>query len=59
MAEGFGAHLLSQPELVSDMVHSAFSSSGLPVSIKIRIHKDIKYVPCHVDGHSVHHFAVH
>ena len=42
MAEGIGAHLISKPELVCDMVQSARSRSGLPVSIKIRVHKDLR-----------------
>ena len=42
MAEGIGAHLISKPELVYDMVQSARSRSGLPVSIKIRVHKDLR-----------------
>ena len=42
MAEGIGAHLISKPELVCDMVRSARSRSGLPVSIKIRVHKDLR-----------------
>ncbi len=42
MAEGYGADLISKPELVCEMVRCASSRSGLPVSIKIRVHKDLK-----------------
>lgn len=42
MAEGYGAYLINHPELVSEMVKFASSQSGLPVSIKIRVHKDLK-----------------
>ena len=43
MAEGYGAHLLSKPELVKDMVRTASSQSGLPISIKIRVKRDLRY----------------
>ena len=42
MAEGYGCYLLSQPELVCEMVRGAASRSGLPVSIKIRVKKDLR-----------------
>ena len=42
MAEGYGAHLIKHPELVADMVKQAKSRCGLPVSVKMRIHKDLK-----------------
>ena len=44
MAEGYGAHLIKHPELIADMVTQASSRSGLPVSIKIRIHNDLRSV---------------
>ena len=44
MAEGYGAHLIKHPELIADMVSQASSHSGLPVSIKIRIHNDLRSV---------------
>ena len=44
MAEGYGAHLIKHPELIADMVSQADSRSGLPVSIKIRIHNDLRSV---------------
>ena len=43
MSEGYGAHLISHPELVADMIQQACSRSGLPVSIKIRVHQDLRY----------------
>ncbi|XP_064400045.1 tRNA-dihydrouridine(20a/20b) synthase [NAD(P)+]-like isoform X2 [Halichondria panicea] len=42
MADGYGAQLMSEPELVTDMVRQAKSRSGLPVSVKMRIHKNLK-----------------
>ena len=44
MAEGYGAHLIKHPELIADMVSQASSRSSLPVSIKIRIHNDLRSV---------------
>ena len=44
LAEGYGAHLITHPELVTDMISQARSRSGLPVSIKIRIHSDLRSV---------------
>jgi len=44
LAEGYGAHLIKHPELVADMISQAGSRSGLPVSIKIRIHSDLRSV---------------
>ncbi|EDO46952.1 predicted protein [Nematostella vectensis] len=39
--ERYGAHLINQPELVKDMVRQTKSRvTGIPVSIKIRIHQD-------------------
>ena len=41
MQEGYGAHLIKQPDLIQDMVQQAKSRvNDLPVSIKIRIDKD-------------------
>ncbi|XP_062509240.1 tRNA-dihydrouridine(20a/20b) synthase [NAD(P)+]-like [Corticium candelabrum] len=42
MHEGYGAHLIQQPELVRDMVHQTSNRTNLPVTIKIRIHNDLK-----------------
>ena len=43
LQEGIGAALLKQPETIKSMVQSAKSRSGdLPVSIKIRIAKDLR-----------------
>ena len=44
MAEGYGAHLIKHPDLLSDMVVQAKRRSGLPVSVKLRIHDNLKYV---------------
>ena len=43
LAEGYGAALLHNPELIADMVAQARACSSLPVSIKIRIHTDLRY----------------
>jgi tRNA-dihydrouridine synthase 4 len=42
MAEGYGAHLIKHPDLLSDMVVQAKRRSGLPVSVKLRIHDNLK-----------------
>ncbi|XP_073228717.1 tRNA-dihydrouridine(20a/20b) synthase [NAD(P)+]-like isoform X2 [Porites lutea] len=43
MQEGYGAKLISSPELIQDIVKQSVSRvPGLPVSIKIRIHDNIK-----------------
>ncbi|MFT7799236.1 tRNA-dihydrouridine(20a/20b) synthase NAD(P)+-like [Arapaima gigas] len=45
MAEGYGACLINKPELVSDMVRQVrhqVENPNYTVSIKIRIHKDLK-----------------
>ena len=42
MSEGYGSHLIKHPELVADMVRQAVSRTSLPVSIKIRIHQDLR-----------------
>lgn len=43
LSSGYGAALIKQPELVADMVQQARVRCNLPISIKIRIHKDIRY----------------
>jgi len=46
MQGGYGAQLLKSPELVRDMVRQARSRTGnLPVSIKIRVDKDLRCAP--------------
>ena len=47
MAEGYGAHLIDHVDLLADMVQQAKRRSSLPVSIKIRIHSNLKYMICH------------
>lgn len=42
MSEGYGAHLIRTPELVADMVQQARARTSLPISIKIRIHTDLR-----------------
>lgn len=42
MGKGYGAFLIRRPELVADMVRQARSQSGVPISIKIRIHEDLR-----------------
>ena len=42
LSAGYGAALIKQPELVADMVQQARTRSNLPISIKIRIHCDIR-----------------
>ncbi|XP_042671453.1 tRNA-dihydrouridine(20a/20b) synthase [NAD(P)+]-like isoform X2 [Centrocercus urophasianus] len=45
MAEGYGACLINKPELVQDMVRhvrNQIDNPGFSVSIKIRIHEDLK-----------------
>ncbi|KAG1680892.1 tRNA-dihydrouridine(20a/20b) synthase [NAD(P)+]-like [Nymphon striatum] len=45
MAEGYGAKLINDTELVRDMIHQAknrVSNSDFTVSVKIRIHSDIR-----------------
>ena len=41
--EGYGSYLITRPELVCDMVRGAKRVAGIPVSIKIRIHDDLRY----------------
>ena len=42
MADHYGAYLITKPQLVYDIVSSARRSCDLPVSIKIRVHDDLK-----------------
>lgn len=42
LAEGYGAALIKNPELVADMIHEARRRTSLPISIKIRIHGDLR-----------------
>ena len=42
LSDGYGAALIKEPELVADMVQQARSRSNLPISIKIRIHNDLR-----------------
>ncbi|KAH9363648.1 hypothetical protein HPB48_000003 [Haemaphysalis longicornis] len=54
MAEGYGAHLLSHPELVRDMVHQTrnrLSDPRFTTSVKIRVCSDIRQVPGAIYGH--------
>jgi tRNA-dihydrouridine synthase 4 len=56
--EGIGCSLMSQPDLVASMVTAAKAriAPNKSVSVKIRIHKDIKFVsnplPLHRFKHS-------
>ncbi|CAG8432895.1 4724_t:CDS:2 [Diversispora eburnea] len=41
--EGIGAHLMEEPEIVRDMIRTIKGSGlNIPISIKIRIHNDLK-----------------
>ncbi|KAJ9065586.1 tRNA dihydrouridine synthase, variant 3 [Entomophthora muscae] len=40
--EKIGAHLMTQPELVRDMIHQVRNRTNVPCSIKIRVHKDLR-----------------
>eukprot|EP00128_Syssomonas_multiformis_P007328 Colp12_sorted_trinity150504_noHs@26491 len=42
MGEGYGAHLIKHPELIADMVKQAKMKTTIPVTIKIRVHNDIR-----------------
>jgi len=42
MSDGYGAHLLTSPELIRDMVHQARERTHLPISIKIRVNSDLR-----------------
>jgi tRNA-dihydrouridine synthase 4 len=41
--EKIGAHLMSQPETVRDMIRTVKGRLNIPCSIKIRVHPDLKY----------------
>ena len=46
MAEGYGACLIKKPELLRDIVRQTkarVNNSDFTVSVKIRIHDDIRY----------------
>lgn len=40
--EKIGAHLMSQPETVRDMIRTVKGRLNIPCSIKIRVHPDLK-----------------
>jgi tRNA-dihydrouridine synthase 4 len=42
--EKIGSHLMSDPETVRDMVRQVKARVDVPCSIKIRIHRDLRYV---------------
>ena len=44
MADGYGAQLISRPELVNDMIKQTRQRvpESFPCEIKIRIHSDIR-----------------
>ena len=42
LAEGYGAALIRQPELVADMIGQARARTSLPVSVKIRLSSDLR-----------------
>ena len=43
--EGYGAKLINNPELIKDIVRQTVSHvPGFPVSIKIRIHENIRLI---------------
>ena len=47
IGEGYGACMINQPEIVSDIVkrtRNSISDSDFTISIKIRIHKDYRFV---------------
>ena len=45
MQEGYGAKLINNPELIKDIVRQTVSRvPGFPVSIKIRIHENIRLI---------------
>lgn len=41
--EKIGSHLMSDPETVRDMVRQVKARVDVPCSIKIRIHRDLRY----------------
>lgn len=52
MQEGYGACLIDKPELLRDVVlqtKNRISSSDFSVSVKIRIHPDIRLHQKHLD----------
>ena len=44
LAKGYGAHLIQDRALLTDMVKETKSRSGAPVSIKIHVHNELRYV---------------
>ena len=47
MQEGYGACLIDKPELIADMVkqtRNRITVNPFTVSVKIRVHEDIRYV---------------
>ena len=42
MSGGYGAKLIRNPELIADMISQAKSRTTKPISIKIRISRDLK-----------------
>ncbi len=40
--DGCGCALLYQPELLSDMIRRVTQASGLPCSVKVRLHQDLR-----------------
>lgn len=42
LQEGYGSYLITRPQLVCDMVREAKRLARIPVSIKIRIHEDLR-----------------
>ncbi len=42
ISDHYGAYLITKPQLVCDLVSAARRSCSLPVSIKIRVHEDLK-----------------
>ena len=42
ISDCYGAYLITKPQLVCDLISSARRSCSLPVSIKIRVHEELK-----------------
>ncbi|XP_065834950.1 tRNA-dihydrouridine(20a/20b) synthase [NAD(P)+]-like [Oscarella lobularis] len=42
LREGYGCYLISQPDLVRDIIRQTQNRVTIPVSIKIRVHDDLK-----------------
>ena len=42
--EQYGAYLITQPQLVCEMVHCAKRHTHIPISIKIRVHDDLRSI---------------